>query len=236
MHEDVNTLLSEALSDDDLCGDLELIKGLLERGADANIKANGESPLSIAVSIGNFELVKLLIAHGARVTDYLLYWAALHNMTDAVSLFIEHEACVTPTTGSSAIHEAVRHRNHEVLRLLLQEKVRQSYLNCFNEISRSPLMVAVANDDEATAHLLLDAGADVNALDLDRAGSTALVAAVDNKNYDMVCTLLRAGADPHLSSPGRPSAWDTAKRFEREPHVRIKLAIVSHDPSRIRRS
>lgn len=233
---ELNSLFKEALEDERLNDDFSFIRDLLDRGADPNIDLlDGETPLSIAVGSGKLELVNLLLSSGAKVSGYSVYVAALHDSKETLEVLISHGGQVCAIDKNSALHEAVRHRNHEILRLLLEQAGGQQHINCFDEIERTPLMVAVAARDKRTANLLMAKGADVNAMNYDLAGTTALVIAVNNKDYDMVCTLLRAGADPLLSSPGRPSAWDTVKRFEREPHVRIKQTMAAHVPERLRK-
>lgn len=234
--DDLNKLLSDALTDDEMLEDLDFINDLLKRGADPNIYVDGETPLAIAIGRGNSALLKVLLENGAIATEIALIQAAMHNLPEIASLLIDAGAKVVPADEGSALHEAVRHRNHDMLRLLLESPGGAECIDCFDDVCRTPLMHAVANEDHSTAHLLINSGAHVNAIDTRRAGVTALNYAVDQKNYEMVVTLLRAGADPLLCSPGRPCAWDVAKRFEREPHVKIKFAMLAHEPDRLKRS
>jgi ankyrin repeat protein len=63
-------------------GHLQVIRMLINRGANVNIRATdrGETPLCVAATFGDVELVKLLLAHGADVNqaawdgDTILKW------------------------------------------------------------------------------------------------------------------------------------------------------------------
>lgn len=48
---------------------LEIVKLLLDKGADPNIKLIGQPPLMMAIEVHNFELVKLLLEKGANVHE-----------------------------------------------------------------------------------------------------------------------------------------------------------------------
>lgn len=57
-----------------LKGDLELVKLLLENGADVDeVNFIDSTPLNIAAQIGNLELVKLLLEKGANVNKSIEY-------------------------------------------------------------------------------------------------------------------------------------------------------------------
>lgn len=57
-----------------LKGDLELVKLLLENGADVDeVNSIDSTPLNIAAQIGNLELVKLLLEKGANVNKSIEY-------------------------------------------------------------------------------------------------------------------------------------------------------------------
>lgn len=226
--------LMEALGNTELGTDTAFLADLIERGADVNCESEGESPLTVAISMGNPETVKLLHSRGANVTDAHLLVAALNNHLEIAKFLAECGAVVQHNRGGNALHQAARHGDQAMMSFLLHSAGGKPHIDCFDDLSRTPLMVAVAQNDLQMAKLLLAAGADANALDLDFAGQTALKSAVDNKNADMVMLLLINRADPFLASPGRPSPWDIAKRFRREPHLRIKSLLLPFVPSHLK--
>lgn len=56
-----------------------IIGGLLEHGADPNVCVNGITPLSLACHNDNYELVKLLLTHGATKLGDFPGTAVVHN-------------------------------------------------------------------------------------------------------------------------------------------------------------
>ncbi|MBY0548919.1 MAG: ankyrin repeat domain-containing protein [Candidatus Obscuribacterales bacterium] len=230
----LNNVLIEALGNSAPGTDTAFLTDLLDRGADVNYEDEGESPLTIAISMGNPEAVKLLHSRGASVRAEHLFVAALNNNLEIAQFLTERGALVQQNREGNALHQAARHGDQPMMSFLLHSAGGKDHIDCFDDLGRTPLMIAVAQNDLQMAKLLLVAGADANALDLDLAGQTALKSAVDNKNADMVMLLLINRADPFLASPGRPSPWDIAKRFRREPHLRIKSLLLPFVPSHLK--
>ena len=232
----LNSTLIEALEHSELELGADFIDDLIERGADVNHEEDGQSPLTAAISMKNLEGVKLLHRKGAVIKDEHLMVAALNNRLEIAKFLAERGALVHPTPAGTALHEAARHGEREMMSLLLDCAGGKIYIDGFDDLGRTPLMIVVKENNIAMSKQLLEAGANVNALDLDRIGQTALKSAVDNKNADLVALLLSHRADPFLASPGRPSPWDVAKKFEREPHLRIKTLILPLVPSHLKGS
>ena len=75
-------------------GDIESVKKFIEYGVDVNEKSNGLSPLMLAARYNKVEIMKILIANGARIDSKdengftALKYAELSNATDA-SLFLK---------------------------------------------------------------------------------------------------------------------------------------------------
>lgn len=70
-------------------GDIESVKKFIEYGVDVNEKSNGLSPLMLAARYNKVEIMKILIANGARIDSKdengftALKYAELSNATDA---------------------------------------------------------------------------------------------------------------------------------------------------------
>ncbi|KAF3843009.1 hypothetical protein F7725_001858 [Dissostichus mawsoni] len=86
-------------------GDVEAVKGLLEQGADPNLKDNaGWTPLHEACNLGHLPVVEVLVSGGA-----LLNTPGYKN--------------------DSPLHDAVRNRRPAIVKLLLQQGASQNVLN-----------------------------------------------------------------------------------------------------------
>jgi ankyrin repeat protein len=92
--EDENvTPLAAAAAD----GKLEIVRLLLNRGADVNLSDCWEPPLAVAACEDRVEVVKLLIARGATVNDsergsYALWRAAVEGKAASVRVLLAHGA------------------------------------------------------------------------------------------------------------------------------------------------
>jgi ankyrin repeat protein len=144
-----------------------LVKFLLEKGADPNLKnEKGITPLYAALD-GEYGpsdlLVKTLVAAGSRVGE--------------------------PVSGGwIPLHKAAEHKYGDITAFLLENGAE---VDAQNLASLTPLMCVEKNADNAV--LLIDAGANVRATD--NKGRTPLHFAARNNNTDVAFFLLNAGAD-----------------------------------------
>ena len=177
-----------------------VVRVLLERGADPNIRDEGDNayPLHFAAERGDLAVIKLLVEHGARteagevddheldiigwatafeyvaatpdVVEYLLAHGAKHTMFSAVAV---GEVAVIREIASRApadINKAMDRTNHR----------------------RRPLHLAIVKKQPAALKTLLDLGADLDALDA--AGFTPLDQAALDGEREMADTLIARGA------------------------------------------
>ncbi|AVP87409.1 hypothetical protein phytr_4590 [Candidatus Phycorickettsia trachydisci] len=179
-----------------------MISYLLEKGADVNaFNEYGNTALHEAM-IGNKEaVIQILLNAGANLeienSKGLTPWlyAAYLDRIDIVRKFLELEinVNVTNTKGISALHIASKEHNKGIVQLLLSKGADS---NLKNDQGLTPLMYAAAYVD--IMEELLNANADVNALDQDR--NTALHIAAHAGETDAVQLLLDAGADANITS------------------------------------
>ncbi|MFV8344208.1 ankyrin repeat domain-containing protein [Flavobacterium sp. XS2P39] len=72
-------------------GDINLVKKLIDYGADVNEKSNGLTPLMMAARYNKVEIIKLLLAKGAQIKEKndigitALKYAELSNAKEAVA-------------------------------------------------------------------------------------------------------------------------------------------------------
>ena len=150
-------------------GKLDVVRVLLENGAKVNAKnKNNETALYLAMYRTNFDIVRLLIENGADVN--------CHSNRNK---------------GRSALVLAVYYAPLDIIRLLIENGVK---VNTTETDGTTPLMVASQVKDLEYARLLLDAGADVNAVKPDN-GMTPLMYASALGNLGVLRELAERGAN-----------------------------------------
>ena len=166
-------------------GNAEMIKLFLDAGADANtVSSGGDTALILASKTGKVAAVNVLLAHGAEVN------------TSAGE------------TGQTALMWAAAEGNVEVAGALLDARAD---LNTRLDVGFTPFLFAVREARLDMVRMLLKRGADANEMiettriprgGRPRNGTTALMIATTNANYEVGAALLEAGADPNASMTG----------------------------------
>ena len=176
-------------------GHVEVVRFLIENGADVNVSSNnGTNALIEASSNGHIEVVKLLIENGAGVNTFNNY-------------------------EQTPLIEASKKGHVEIVRLLLNEGANvkagafenRTSLFYASEAGQSDITSTIENTSDVNSNtiniylkiikLLIDNGADVNAID--DTGWTPLIIASSTKNVDVVRLLIENGADVnHIDNEG----------------------------------
>ena len=193
--EEYDSKLHDAAKD----GDAELVKLLIDAGADVN-KANekGETPLYWAAANGRTECVKLLIDAGADVNKAdkdgrtPLILAAYYGHAECVKLLINAGADVNMANedGLTPLYPAAWNGHTECVKLLI---AAGADVNKADEKGETPLYFAAFYGRKECMKLLIDAGADVNKAEKD--GLAPLYWAAEEGHTECVKQLLAAGAD-----------------------------------------
>ena len=156
-------------------GDAAMLQTLIAAGADPNaVFAEGETVLMTAARTGNVASIEALIAAGADV-----------NATEARG-------------GQTALMWAAAENNGAAITALIAAGAQRDALESTAEFSA--LGFAVRAGAVESARALLDAGADPNGTL--PGGTSLLVLAVHNANYDVASTLLEYAANPNRSAQG----------------------------------
>jgi len=194
----------------------ETVPGLLAAGADPNsFGRDGQPPLIAAVAAGAYEAAVALLAAGAEPNDLgRVRQTPLHKAVELgdekmVTLLIAGGAdpYLAATGGSCAMDEAVALGHREmVAAMAAKEGGIRNVQPYFNQ--------AVASDDVAMAALLLDYGADVNAVQ--PGGNTLLISAARRGSLAMVKLLVAGGADVYKKSDKGFSAYMEARGEQAE--------------------
>ena len=179
------------------------VKLLLERGADPNIRCEGDHayPLHFAAEKQHLAIIRLLIEHGADPVgegDYheleVIGWATAWDYVDVNREIVDY---LTAHGARHNIFSAVATGETETIRDLVSRSradlVRRMDLT---NRRRRPLHLAVVKKQPKSLRALLDLGA--NTESLDEAGFTALDQAAFDSQSAMAQLLLSRGARVRL--------------------------------------
>jgi ankyrin repeat protein len=245
------TPLAEAVK----VADARMVKTLLDAGAGVEgANLDGETALMLAIKTGELPIVQMLINAGANVntvekehnqTPLMYAAAAKKNAGEMVKLLLSKGADVKPRSLSydwpSHISEEPRVQYHPFGGLTaLLYAARDGCLDCVEALIAkaadvnvptpegvTPLMIALDNDNNDIAKLLLDHGANPGVWDW--YGRTALYIAVDRKAGGSSGGGLKVVVDPSHSA--RFSAMDVIKALlaaNVDPNSELRM----HRPTR----
>lgn len=184
-------------------GASEIVKLLLEKGADAAARGPLNSTALLAATEANdTATVGLLLQKGADV-----------NAKDLI--------------GQTALMSAASFGNLAVMKMLLAKGADVNVLSAAGGLqvkngpialgNFTPLILAAAYGGADAVKMLLEAGAKVNAQDV--RGMTPLMLAIGTDRPDprVVRLLIEKGADPNIKSKNGETALDWAKKFANPP-------------------
>ncbi len=200
-------------------GDVEMVRLLVEAGADVNAAEGfgGNTPLHEAVEKGDVEIVKILVAAGADVEakGYFdrtpLTLATEEGATEIMQILLgsgpdadtsasgeDKEAASTPSIGSEALYTAIEKGDVAMVRLLVEAGADVNAAAGFG--GNTPLHEAVEQGDVEIVKILVAAGADVEAKGyFDR---TPLTLATEEGATEIMQILLGSGPDADTSASG----------------------------------
>lgn len=213
----------ELLLEASLNGEAEEVERLLDAGANPNAFRPDDNwtPLMLAAMNGSTQVVRILLDHEADpnlgndedgtalCAAAAAYIEPAGEPDEIVGLLLEHGADLKGMNGSgmNALMYAAREGKVAVIERLLEAGADVNY----EDVRQwTALLLAVANDQNDAARVLLDAGArpDVRG---EFSQWTILSMAAQNNNPGLVFMLLEAGADPNGLPPGSdyfaPPLW-----------------------------
>lgn len=197
-------------------GSASMIDKLLKAGADANaaLTPSGDTALMMAARTGTPEAITVLLEAGANVNakeswggTTALMWAASEQHAAAVKLLLDHGADVNARSNFVAAANGRGFEGRTPTAPKAEQKVEE-----FASGWLTPLMFAAREGDLESARLLVNAGANVNAIAGD--GKDALGLAIFNGNYDFASFLIDSKSDVnHADTQGfTPLFWAVDRR------------------------
>lgn len=186
---------------------LEIVRVLVDNGADVNTPSRSETALMRAARAGYVDIVRLLLSKGAQVNANVddgtpLMMAVRRGHTEIMKILLAAGADVkiVHRMGNQALMMAAEQRNYrtpsaesnsEVVQLLLAHGADPK---ARGEWNRTALMLA---NTAAKVKLLLAKGAEIDAKD--EYGQTALMHAASRGNAAVASALLDNGASVNLT-------------------------------------
>ncbi|UPK98886.1 hypothetical protein LCI18_009821 [Fusarium solani-melongenae] len=232
-------------------GHLDIVNLLVKNGANTQItQKDGWSPLHSASRYGHTKVIQALLKEDKTnidATESLAGWTALnaaiyHGHGDAVSALLEQKADVgiQDNDGWTPLMTAIKQKHEDIVKKLLDQEGALG-LETRDESGDTPLLTASVNGFVVGASLLINAGADCNAL----AGSpeaTPLISAscwgyreidedewapmhyASNRGYSkVVVLLLQHGANFELVNNDGQIALHLASKNGNEDVVKLLL-------------
>ncbi|XP_071325726.1 B-cell lymphoma 3 protein homolog [Trachinotus anak] len=195
---------------------------------------DGDTALHIAVVQGELAIVCTLIQlllwarRGIDIYNNLrqtpLHLAVITQQADMVDVLLRAGAdpAALDRNGQTALHLCCEYNQRECLSVVLSRSSSSTCLESRNYEGLSPLHLAVLLGHKDLARMLLDAGADINAMDI-KSGQSPLMHAVESNNVDMVHFLIENGCDVNSQSYSGNTALHSACGRGQVDTVRLLL-------------
>jgi ankyrin repeat protein len=171
------------------------------------VNENGVCALMVAIYYGRKEVTQLLLRSGAGMDAFI---AAALGDTARLTKFVEADPGVLgrhTVDGWTPLHLAAFFGNKDAAQLLV-DAGSPLHIRSTNALNNHPLHAAAAGRSREVVTLLVQAGADVNAVQA--GGWTALHAAAQNGDAEMTKVLLKGGANIDVTAENGQTALDLA--------------------------
>ena len=188
--------------------DPDVVDLLLDAGARAGaVNRYGIAPLWLAATNGNVRIVESLLGAGADAKatradagETVLMIAARSGHTEVLKVLLDYGAdvnAVETLRGQTALIWAAAEGHTAAVELLVEAGADMMARSATTGMT--PLMFAIRAGDIETTGLLFDAGGGLT--DTTGNGTSMLVLAILNANFELANFLLERGADPNVKDP-----------------------------------
>jgi len=208
--------------------DVAEVRRLLDAGFDPNGSIGcGDWPPLLG-ALNNVEMAQLLLERGAKVPDTAMLRACeTYNLDMSLEeLLVKHGGNVNasdPQTGETCLHEAVWHKNNELVKFLIASKnIHLNAVSQDGDLDGTPLMWALKDGVTDIAQLLVKAGTDTSIK-----GQTGITAA------DIIEERLAAYRDlkTAVASPASPSTVQSTTPPARDQVAGVYTRLVARTRS-----
>ncbi|GFS02092.1 ankyrin repeat protein [Elysia marginata] len=220
----------------------EILKVLVQYGADVNVQADpcncldisysGLTPAMCATRYGFYKCLEFLVEYGADLeiisedNETILTIAVMEGREDCVNLLLKHMPSSSVNNrdihGRSALMIATLSPGSTSISCMQQLIAAGAKLDLADGDGDTALTFAIFSKNVAAVDLLLHNGAVVNTLSSH--GETPLTYAMRYFDNRIIINLLRSGADPTLSGLDRDCLHETLGR----EHNSVVRALLMH--------
>lgn len=236
--------------------DFLTVKQLLEDGINCDfVDDDMYSPISCAASMGNLEIMKLLLAKDLKTTlkgyfgAFAVYEAVVSDEAEAAKLLIDVGA--QPSSSdfqdsieNTSLHVAIEKENIEIVKLLLKNGALVNWADSSG--GNTPLHKAVTVGNNEIVTLLLEAGAyghrgccvgmsgSWNGYGTTPEHATPFLVALQLKHTDIMNTLLDSGVNIDVEIDLCNEGSCTASEDDKEAMIAFKLHLAETESSQDR--
>ncbi|XP_073537644.1 ankycorbin isoform X2 [Phyllobates terribilis] len=204
-------------------GELDKVSALLgKKGVVATkLDCEGKTAFHLAVTKGNSECLRVMLAHGVDVAaqdlsgQNVLHLAVKHCHIDCIKRLLQAKcpADCTDNLGRTSVHYAAVTGSVPALQLLCDHKC---LLNVRDSDGHTPLLISVQQGHVEACKCLLDHRADPNLAD--KNGRSPLMLACEAGHFNMVDALVQRGASLTVTDALGHDALHYA-RLSGNPHI-----------------
>jgi ankyrin repeat protein len=202
-------------------GHIAIVQELIRRGADVRFTNKGDRPaIEYAAEGGHLDVVKVLIASGAVVTDGVFAQIIKHGHVAMLKYIL-----TIARPPQDAVFDAVYHNQPHIIRLLAKAGANMNLQN--------PAHLAIEENYNECLRALCIHGANLNLLD--EANDSPLRQAILEGNHEAIRILASYKANINEVTNDRPTplihyAIDMYKSFPEENRKKTLLAMIDAGP------
>ncbi|XP_046389103.1 serine/threonine-protein phosphatase 6 regulatory ankyrin repeat subunit B-like [Ischnura elegans] len=216
-------------------GCADIVNLLLGNGAGVNLRGNGKTPLHFAAEGGHSRIAENLLNHGADIDCQSasetsrwytpLHFAVKNGREEMVKLLLNKGASIDLKAQWTKPLDMAAENGSSPTELCIEfeEEENSQCTSAFKCKGYTATHLAVEHRNGAVAKILLECGANVDALD--NAGNTMLFLAIENGDFKIVEVILKHYPDVNNES-NRRSFIFTLRKTKVQPNARIFKSLL----------